>query len=153
MEKETISRITKEVLKIMGFEGDVALIEEPEKNRTRIKIESPENTGLLIGKNGENLRALQHLILLLVARETGQNLRPGEFILDINNYQQDRENYLIALAKNTAQEVLDTKQPKELEPMVASERRTIHITLDGYEGVRTESVGERGERRVVVKLI
>lgn len=153
MDKELIKQITQKTLGAMGFEGEVAVSDEPEKERTRVTIESPQSTGLLIGKNGENLRALQHLVLLLVAKETGRSFRPGELILDVNNYQRDRENYLVALAKNTAQEVLDTKRPKELEPMAASERRIIHLTLDGCEGITTESIGEKAERRVVVKLV
>lgn len=153
MDRELIKQITKETLEAMGFEGKVTIVEEPEKQRLRVVLEPTNGAGLLIGRGGENLRALQHLLMVLLAKKTGQGFGPGEFILDVNDYQRDRENYLIALAKNTAQEVLDTKRPKELEPMAASERRLVHLTIETYDGVITESIGEKSERRVVVKLI
>ncbi len=87
----------------------------------------------------------------MISKKIGRPFGPGEFSLDINDYKKERENYLVALAKNAAYEVRETKHERELEPMPASERRVVHVALASFEGVVTESIGEKGDRRVVVK--
>jgi spoIIIJ-associated protein len=146
---DDIKRVTEELLNLLGANAQVVVTED--EGRTRVSVEAPEHAGILIGKGGENLRALQHVLLLLVSKKIGAHFEPGNFVLDVNEYQRERENYLVALAKNTAYEVKEMKAPKELEPMPASERRVIHVTLASDDGVVTESVGERGSRKVVVK--
>lgn len=107
--------------------------------------------GFLIGRDGENLRAIQYILSLMITRQTQEIFKPGAFIIDINNYRQEKENYLTALAKNSAAAALATKKPVELEPMPAFERRIVHITLEKIEGIESESVGEGEERRIVIK--
>jgi len=149
--QELIIKIIKETLLFFGFDGEVSLIREGEGGRLRAVIDTDGDVGMLIGKGGDTLRALQHILLLVVSKKSGYNFMPGEFVFDINNYQQERENYLISLAKNTAYQVMENKISMELQPMPASERRIVHITLDSYRGVITESVGDRADRKVVVK--
>lgn len=149
-QKEETTRLTRDVLRRLGYEGadlEVDITDEV----TQVSVRVNEDAGMLIGKKGETLRALQHLLLLLISRQTGVRFGPGEFVFDINNYQKERENQLIALAKNTAHEVREQKRPQELAVMPAVERRIVHITLAEESGVTTESTGERGDRRVVVR--
>lgn len=151
MKKEQkIKSLVNKTLSKLGFEGDVSV--EKDGERLRVDIQT-NDASMLIGRGGESLRALQHLLVLAASRETEQIFGPGEFVLDINNYQRERENYLVALAKNTAYEVRETKRPKELEPMPASERRIIHITVENVEGVLTDSTGDRRDRRVTVRPV
>ena len=117
--------------------------------RARIK----DDAGMLIGKGGETLRALQHLLLLVISKQTDVRFGPGEFMFDVNDYLKERENYLVALAKNTAHEVRETRIARELTTMPASERRIIHVTLSNEGDIRTESAGEKGERRVIVRPV
>jgi len=147
-ETELINDITKKTLRLMGFEGRVAI--EEDGSSLRVMVEA-DGAGMLIGKGGENLRAFQHLLLLVISRKMGRNFAPGDFMLDVNNYRKDREGYLVSLAKNTAAEVRENREFKELQPMPASERRIIHITLADEAGVISESTGERENRKIVIK--
>ena len=106
--------------------------------------------GFLIGRDGENLKAFQHILALMVSKKINELLTPASFVFDINNYQKEREDYLTALAKNAAYQVLENKKPAELEPMSAADRRIIHLTIEKIGGVKSESAGQGEARRVVI---
>ena len=145
---EIIKNTAREVISLLGFEG--LIDSETDSGRLRLNIKSDE-AGFLIGKEGENLRALQHIFLLMVSKKIGRPVYGSEVFLDVNNYQKEREAYLEALAKNTAQSVLETKKEQELSPMSASDRRVIHTTIEKIDGVKSESLGEGEARKVVVR--
>ena len=147
---ETAKNIAREMISLLGFESSID--SETDGGRLRLNIKLDE-AGFLIGKEGENLRALQHIFLLMVSKKIGRPVYGSEVFLDVNNYQKEREAYLEALAKNTAQSVLETKKEQELSPMSASDRRVVHTTIEKIDGVRSESLGEDGARRVVVKPV
>ena len=109
---------------------------------------SGDDLGLLIGWRGETLRALQTLVNLMMGDEelgTGRRV-----ILDVERYRARREEQVRELALRLANRVKRTGQRYTLDPMHAYERRTIHLTLAGDEGVRTESTGKEPARRVVI---
>ena len=149
MDKKHIAlELASELLKFMGASPKIEM--EEEDGRIRLAA-SVDEAGFLIGKDGENLRALQHVFQLMFIKKTMEPLVSGGLILDVNNYYKEKENYLQALAKNTAQKVLETKKPAVLDPMPAYERRIVHLTIEGIEGVSSESSGEGSERRIVIK--
>ena len=136
---------------ILNFLDTPAVIEDDKKGeRIRFNIKVDE-AGFLIGKDGENLKALQYLFLLLISKKTSQFLRSDAVIPDLNSYLLEKESYLEALAKNTAQRVLETKKSEELSPMTPWERKIVHLALEGISGIISESSGEGEERRVVIK--
>ncbi|MBI4119872.1 MAG: KH domain-containing protein [Parcubacteria group bacterium] len=142
--------LTKELLDFMGVEARISV----EADTAGLKVNTTvDEAGFLIGHGGENLRALQHILLLMVSKKTGNIFYPGNFVLDINNYQKEREDYLTSLAKNTALEVLESKKTAELPPLCAAERRIVHLAVEKIEGVASQSVGEGEERRVVIKPV
>ncbi|TSC53328.1 MAG: spoIIIJ-associated protein [Parcubacteria group bacterium LiPW_39] len=144
--KEKIKQIIEELLKVMDFEGRAEL-DDTEADFVRVNIVSPE-AGFLIGRSGENLKALQQISRALVNRTLGQPLR---FIVDINDYQKSRLALLKEMARHLAQEVAEQKVARWLAPMNAYERRAIHLELADFSGIKTESEGEGEERRVVIK--
>lgn len=103
---------------------------------------------LLIGFHGKTLDKLQHLISMSLSNIYKQIVR---VVLDINDYRKSRSDYLENLAKRAAQQVLESGQEMELEPMRPAERRIIHNTLSNETGVATESLGEGRDRRIVIK--
>lgn len=140
--------ILKTILDFLKIPGEISV--EAKNNQTKFNITLAE-AGLLIGKDGENLRALQYLFPLMVMHQVGYHMAVGSLMVDVNNYHQEKENYLEALAKNTAERVIKTQRPEELDPMSSLERRIIHVVIEGINGVKSESLGEGENRRVVIK--
>ena len=117
--------------------------------------ETSDELGLLIGRRGETLSSLQYLVNTVVSHGASRDgAQAGEdasiFGIDIEGYRRRREQTLIDLAREVAQEVRETGDVITLEPMPASERRIVHLTLESEPRVRTESVGSGGNRQVEV---
>ena len=107
------------------------------------------NMGLIIGKRGDTLDALEHLVSLCVNKGDGDYIK---VILDTENYREKRHQTLVKLADSLAASVVRNKRKITLEPMSSNERRIIHATLQSNEYVDTYSIGEEPNRKVVVAL-
>lgn len=120
-----------------------------ETNRLNVvgEGEEKESLGALIGRKGERLSALQHLVNLLLSKRVGEWTR---ILVDVEDYRGRRERQLRDLANRAAERVLETGKMLQLEPMPALERRWIHLALRDHERVATQSIGEEPNRRVVV---
>ena len=105
--------------------------------------------GVLIGKRGQTLDSLQHLVSLVINKHSEDYLRVK---LDTENYRERRKETLENLAKNIAYKVKRTRRPVSLEPMNPYERRIIHATLQDDRYVVTKSEGEEPFRHVIVLL-
>lgn len=151
-----IKKVIEELIAVMRVDPyieveiskDFPAISEP---TVAINIKS-QSGSLLIGRDGSNIPALEHMIRLLVAKKIGKDERPPFFIIDINDYRKQKIEQLKDLAERIGREVKLKKKPVELKPMPAYERRIIHLSLANSFYVTTESIGEEPERRVVVKL-
>ena len=108
-----------------------------------------ENLGLLIGRRGETLAALQLLVSLIVSHRTKHRMR---IIVDAENYRERREENLRSLALRVAQQVRNYRRSIALEAMPPHERRIVHLALSESTDISTESIGEGEERRVVISL-
>jgi spoIIIJ-associated protein len=106
-----------------------------------------EDAGLLIGRRGETLQALQFLVNLIVNKQLGRQVY---VTIDVEGYRERRQESLKSLAQRTADRVADSGRSVQLQPMPAAERRIIHVTLADHPGVHTESKGDGDQRRVVV---
>ena len=109
--------------------------------------EERQGLGALIGRKGERLSALQHLLNLMLSKQMGEWTR---ILVDVEGYRGRRERQLRELAQRAATRVEETGRMLQLEPMTALERRWIHLALRGHGRVVTQSIGEEPERRVVV---
>ena len=107
------------------------------------------NLGLVIGRRGQTIDAIQHLAQAVVARVDPE--RPREVVVDAAGYRRRREATLAALALRSADEARATRRPVELEPMSAAERKIVHLRLKDVEGVETTSEGAEPNRFVVVR--
>jgi spoIIIJ-associated protein len=106
-----------------------------------------EDSGLLIGRRGQTLQALQFLVTLIVRRRLGEDVR---VVLDVENYRQRRETSLRDMAAKVASRVAQTNRSITLEPMPPADRRIIHTSLAENPEVRTESAGEGENRKVTI---
>lgn len=133
------------ILQRMNIDAKIKDMKEGSK-RVYIEIES-EHSGLIIGKQGKTLEALQFILSLIVSQKTKSDKK---IILDIESYRDKREKAIRKLSRDAAQQVTRTGNPLTLEPMNPFERRLIHLTLQNDSRVTTRSEGEGIYRKVTV---
>jgi len=121
--------------------------EEEEATPINLDIEG-DDLGILIGRRGQTLACLQYLVRLIVGHQTEAWV---PIVIDVEGYKQRRYEALQALAWRLAEQVKASKMPFTLEPMLAYERRIIHLALADHADVTTESIGEGEARRVVIR--
>lgn len=114
-------------------------------------IETPDSR-FMIGREGETLRSLNHLVRKIVEKESNQE-EVGNIFIDINGYQKKRFDSLKNIAHMMAERAKYFKSNIEVDPMPANERRIIHMFLEGIPEIKTESEGLGPNRRVVIKYI
>jgi spoIIIJ-associated protein len=108
-----------------------------------------DDLGVLIGRRGETLSALQYLTRLVVSNKAARNVN---LVVDVEGYKARREQQLRQLAQRMAERVATTRKPVALEPMPPNERRIVHLTLRDHPVVTTESVGRDEDRKVTIIL-
>jgi spoIIIJ-associated protein len=143
--------VTVDVLQhILQFMNIRALVQVRSTDPLTLNIQGiNENLGLLIGRRGETLSALQLLVSLIVGHRTKHRMR---IIIDAENYRERREENLRSLALRVAQQVRNYRRSIALEAMPPHERRIVHIALADSKDISTESIGEGDARRVVISL-
>jgi spoIIIJ-associated protein len=141
---DTAKAVLEEMLSLMGLAGTVEVASGGETARLNVK---GDDLGALIGRRGEKLASLQHIVNLIVGRREGQHHR---IAIDVENYRGRREEQLRDVADRAAKRVLQTGKIIQLEAMPAVERRIVHMALLENGKVRTQSVGVEPNRRIVV---
>jgi len=142
--------ILEELMRHIGFAVRVE-VETGDTSRLNVVADPDgrEALGSLIGRKGERLSALQHLVNLMLSRRMGEWTR---VLVDVEDYRGRRERQLRDLATRAAARVEETGKMIQLEPMPALERRWIHLALRDHPQVATQSIGEEPNRRIVVLL-
>lgn len=159
-----IMETVQDLLARAGFDGEVKLNESESPSDAKdsaensragflvASIESDKDLSMLIGKNGQNLSAFDHVARLIVGRKLGGDWgKTVNFIVDVNDYRKSRTNYLVDVARNVAKRVIQTQKAEALLPMNAYERRLVHTELALFKELQTESIGQEPRRRIVVK--
>ena len=145
---DEIQEYLDNLFKAMDIEAKVTINYNQDDSTMDIDVAGPE-MGILIGKRGQTLDALQYLISLFVNKKSESYIRVK---LDTENYRARRKDTLESLAKNIAFKVKKTRKSFTLEPMNPFERRIIHSTLQNDKYVSTRSEGEEPYRKVVIFL-
>ncbi|MBO5238653.1 MAG: protein jag [Lachnospiraceae bacterium] len=144
--EDIILEFLENLFKVMGVETVVDINYNEEEKTMDINLTGPE-MGVLIGKRGQTLDALQKIVQSVVNKHSEEFIRVK---LDTENYRARRRDTLENLAKNIAYKVKRTKKSVVLEPMNPYERRIIHSALQNDKYVSTRSEGEEPFRRVVI---
>jgi spoIIIJ-associated protein len=139
--RELVERITHEI-------GVPCRIELAEDEDTITVSCTGRELGMLIGKHGQTIDAIQYLVNAIVARSEGDARK--DVVVDAAGYRARRRATLEALAVRSAERVLSTGQAVELDPMTAVERKVVHVRLQEVEGVETSSEGTEPNRFVVI---
>jgi spoIIIJ-associated protein len=149
MAKEAVENL----LVRLGVEASVILEDKPTFEQSAEPSEvitinvTGDDLGILIGRRGQTLAALQHMVRLIVAHQMKSRV---PIVIDVEGYKQRRYGALQALALRMAEQVKERKKPFALEPMPAYERRIIHLALVDDPDVTTESTGVGEVRKVVI---
>jgi spoIIIJ-associated protein len=141
---KTADQFIRELVHKIGVDPRISINEGPEG--IKVNIEG-KNVGVLIGKRGNTLDAIQYLTNLAVNRQSNEHKR---IMVDVENYREKRQESLENFAINMARKAKQTKKDVVLEPMIPNERRIVHTVLQGDSKVNTRSIGEEPHRRVVI---
>jgi len=144
-EGEVAADYLEALLDILDMDGDLDL--DIEGDRASVAIVG-DGLEALVGQRGQTLEALQELTRLAVLQDTGERSR---LMLDIGGYRVRRRAELERLAREAGTRVAGNGQDERLAPMTPFERKVVHDTIAGIDGVMSESEGEEPQRRVVVK--
>ena len=137
----------KDVCRALGL--DASLKTFYRDDIIKILIETNHNS-VLIGKNGSSLQSLNELTKLAVSTKFKKKFK---ILLDIGDYKDKKYFRVISIAKKTAKEVLKTHIDTMLDPMTPDERKKVHNALSTWKNIKTESIGDGKNRRIVVKYV
>lgn len=146
--QKNIEEILDNILGLLLLEGSYDIEEDDEAFKVAIET---QDAGRLIGARGESLEALQLLLNQMISRKSPDS----EFkrvIVDVMGWRKQKEEDLASRAKDLANQVLETGNEVELEPMSSWQRRVVHMTIQDMNGVISESVGEGFDRHLVIKI-
>lgn len=144
--------VLENIISLMGIEASISA-REPETAGDGVgMIEAVldvegDDLGILIGRRGQTLSALQYVLNLMVSKQTNRRVAFG---VDIDSYRRRREESLVGLAKRMAARVRGTGRSVTLEPMPPNERRIVHLALADDPAVMTVSIGEGEARKVAI---
>jgi spoIIIJ-associated protein len=144
---ERVRAMVARVVNALGLHATVDIDETDEEIRATV---NGDDLGLLIGKHGSTIDALQHLAFRAAFR--GEEIRK-QVTVDAAGYRERREGALHRMADRAAAEALQYRRPVELEPMRATERKIVHTYLSDRSDVETHSEGDEPDRRLVVSPV
>lgn len=147
--KNNAGKFLSDIFRTMDLDISFEYIFNSEYNELSILMLSEEDMGILIGKRGQTLDAIQYLLSLVINKNSREYIRVK---LDAENYRSKRKEKLESLARSIAQKVKRTRRPVSLEPMNPYERRIIHSALQADNAVTTRSEGDEPFRHVTVIL-
>lgn len=133
------------LLDVLDMEGEA--LAEIEDETILVEMSGPE-MGILIGRHGATLEALQELVRAAVQHQTEEKVT---LALDIEGYRERQREILERRARSVAARVRKERRPIALDPMSSYERRIVHQALSDFGGVMTASEGEDAERHIVIR--
>lgn len=146
---DELKKIIEDLILKMGFDAKVEIKKREEGSKETLVCDvKTDESNFLIGQYGVNLQSLQHIARLLARKKISGQMN---FVLDVNSYRQEKNESIIKLARNLAQEAVLEKRAVVLRPMSPYERRIVHLELSKNTEIKTESIGEGEDRRVVIK--
>ncbi len=146
--KTKIRNNTERFFKEMGFVVDINNIDYKDDSYY-LDLNSSESR-LLIGKGGDVLFKIQSLLNKMVNKEIANYI---SLEVDINGYKQKRESYLKDIANNVARDVIELKEARSIQGLSPYERRIVHMELAMNMSVKTESVGDGEDRKLVIRTV
>jgi len=143
----TPKRVVVDIVNLMNLRTRVTSWEDEEEIHVDVW---GEDLGILIGRGGATLQALQDIVTTVVRKKNSEGRR---IIVDVERYKEKRRQKLREYAERMAEKALSSGKPIRLEPMTPRERKIVHDALKDMEGVKSVSEGEDPQRRVVINPV
>lgn len=140
--------VTQDILRLMGLEAPLKV--EKERETIHIRIEGEEASGVLIGRRGETLDAVQYMITRILNRK---GLGKTKVVLDSGDYRNRRQKYLETMALKMAEKSKMSGKPVVISPLNAHDRRIIHLVLEKDKSLKTVSRGEGHLKKMVISAV
>jgi len=150
--KTKIQSFLTQVLTLIGQEGftlEVEVTEDPEVLAANVLIKG-EQVDLLIGFHGKNLHAFHDVVLLFIKRSVGKMEKKVSLFLDIGDYYTKQNEKAMSQVQQAISDVRLLQEPYEFHPMSPRMRRLVHMEVAKYSDLKSESIGEGDNRRVVI---
>jgi len=147
--EEKIKEVTTKLLSMVGINVEKIEINHEDHNIIRVNIISDDNAGILIGRHGETLNALQHILKSLLWKDNPENI--FFLIVDADHYKKRQQENIVIMAEKKANMVKESGNTQILPPMAPYFRKLIHLHFkdnNNYSDIKTESIGE-GDRRQI----
>lgn len=149
--KEQLAEAINKMADFMGLECQTEVKEETDDKGVKallISIHTPDNARFLIGKNGQNLKSIEHVLRAMFVKKIdgGYNIS-----VDVNDYKKSRSDYVVEVARQVVTRVRSTQKAESMFPMSGYERRIVHMELASCPDIATESIGAEPNRRIVIK--
>lgn len=151
MNKEESIRFASKYLEdLLSFFGiNVAVYATAEDEVIQLSVPSTSLNSLLIGRNADNLRALQHLVMMALVNKEAELSRVS---IDIANYKKQREDRIATKAEGWINKVRATGEPMTIN-LNAADRRVVHKVAQEYSDIETHSEGEGKERKIIISKL
>lgn len=144
---DLVKKITDDLLEKIGTKAKAKVDYDKESDCYNVSIDAGEDTGLLIGRKGDNLLSIQTLVGLIYKNKQDEWVRVS---VNVGDYREKEEEYLKGLAESTALRAKETNQSQRLYNLKPAQRRFIHLHLSENSDIVTESQGEGRDRYLVV---
>lgn len=147
--KALVEKTTKELIENLLCSDTEVSVEFDSSGVYRISVQTKDENSL-IGKDNERFEAFSHLLKRILAKTLGEEMK---IIVDVNNIRGKNDEAIKTKASIVAERARAFKKDIELEPMTSYERRIVHSHLEGSPNIKTESVGEGKQRRLVIRFV
>ena len=143
-----VEKIAKELFSLLGSKTDLEVSFDEKNEAVVVDVKTEDEAGLLIGRQGETLMAIQTILGMMVRKGLGEWVR---IVVNVGDWREKQESYLKEMALQTAARAKETGEPQYLYNLTSNQRRIIHLTLSEDGEVETESQGEDKERYLIIR--
>lgn len=149
--KEQLAEAVKKMADFMSLECQVEVRDEIDDKGSKtilVSAHTPDNARFLIGKNGQNLKSIEHVLRAMFLKKINGIYN---ITVDVNDYKKSRSDYVVEMARQVVTRVRSTQKAESMSPMSGYERRIVHMELASCPDIATESIGAEPNRRIVIK--
>lgn len=149
--KEQLVVAIQKMADFMSLECQIEIRDEVDDKGSKailVSIHTSDNARFLIGRNGQNLKAIEHVLRAMFLKKI-----EGAYSItvDVNDYKKSRSDYVVEAARQIVTRVRSTQKAESMFPMSGYERRIVHMELASCPDIATESIGAEPNRRIVIK--